>query len=354
MATPPPPDAPLGLALAVVGFSEIPLLLLDGDLSVIAASDSFWEQFDLDPARSLGRHLSQLGRGEWNAPRLRSLLTATADGDAEISAYEMDFKGARCGLRRLVLNARKLAYGGGPNIRVLLAVTDVTAARADLKARDDLLREKALLLQELQHRVANSLQIIASVLLQSARKVQTDESREHLQNAHSRVMSVAALQHQLALTQLGEVELRAYFTKLCTTLAASMIHDPNQLAIEVDADESYCPPDTSISLGLIVTELAINALKHAFPGERRGRITVNYRCSGPNWTLCVSDDGVGMPVGSEPAVPGLGTGIVEALARQLHARVQVESGHPGTRVSIIRAQIAAVETDAAQTAGQAV
>ena len=73
-----------------------------------------------------------------------------------------------------------------------LAVADVTAARAADKLKDDLLREKAILLQEVQHRVANSLQIIASVLLQSARKVQSEETRGHLKDAHNRVMSVAA------------------------------------------------------------------------------------------------------------------------------------------------------------------
>lgn len=346
MAIPPSSDGPLGLALAVVGASAIPLLLLDGNLSIIAASESFWDRFDVDPSRSLGRHVSQLGRGEWNAPRLRSLLVATADGDAEISAYEMDFKGSRHGLRRLVLNARKLNYGAGRDVRILLAITDVTDVLAAAKVKEDLLREQALLLQELHHRVANSLQIVASVLLLSARKVQSEESRGHLQKAHGRVMSVAALQQHLAQTQVGDVDLRAYFTKLCLSLAASMIYDPNQLTIEVDADESSCPPDTSISLGLIVTELTINALKHAFPDERRGRIIVSYECNGPNWALRVHDDGVGMPSGSQPAVPGLGTGIVEALARQLHARVQVESANPGTRVSIVRTQIAAVRTDA--------
>ena len=75
---------------------------------------------------------------------------------------------------------------------------DVTDARIAEKLKDDLLKEKAVLLQELQHRVANSLQIIASVLMQSARRVQSDEARTHLQQAHQRVMSVASLQHHLA------------------------------------------------------------------------------------------------------------------------------------------------------------
>jgi two-component sensor histidine kinase len=331
------------LTLAVVGFSSVPLLLLDDRLSIIAGSESFWTTFDLDPDSGVGRRLSELGDGEWNAPRLHSLLSATISGDAEITAYEMDFQGRRPGIRRLVLKAEKLAYGAGFATRVLLSIDDVTDARADKKVNEDLLREKAVLLRELQHRVANSLQIIASVILQSARKSRSDEARLHLNDAHNRVMSVAALQEQLARSQVTDVELRAYFTQLCSSLGASMIHDHDLITIEVDSQESYCAPDVSISLGLIVTELTINALKHAFLEGRRGRILVGYRCDGPAWTLSVEDDGIGMPVGSALARPGLGTSIVDALARQLGARVQLESALPGTRVLIILAGSAGIE-----------
>src|ERR1700676_2762216 len=102
-----------------------------------------------------------------------------------------------------------------------------------------------------------------------------------------------------------------------------MIRAPNQLTLEVTADESVASADVSVSLGLIVTELVINALKHGFPGRRRGKIMVGYRSRGPAWTLSVGDNGVGMPKDASSAKPGLGTSIVGALAQQLDARVQV-------------------------------
>ncbi|MGO7668364.1 histidine kinase dimerization/phosphoacceptor domain -containing protein, partial [Rhizobium ruizarguesonis] len=77
------------------------------------------------------------------------------------------------------------------------AITDVTDARAEARLKDDLVRDNAILLQEVQHRVANILQIIASVLMQSARRVHSEEARGHLHNAHHLVMSIAALQRQL-------------------------------------------------------------------------------------------------------------------------------------------------------------
>ncbi len=345
-------DGSFALALAVVGSSTAPLVLLDGDLNVIAASASFFTAFQIDPAGAIGESFLALGDGEWNLPRLRSLLTATLSGAAAVEAYEIELKPGQPGALTLLLNARLLAYGDGADVRLLLGITDVTLARADEKLRDDLLREKAILLQEVQHRVANSLQIIASVILQSARKSQSEETRTSLTDAHSRVMSVAALQQQLAASRLGEVALRPYFDQLCVSVAASMIRDHNQLSLRVDCDDSSVDPEVSVSLGLIVTELVINSLKHAFPGGRHGLITVSYQAHGPNWTLAVTDDGVGMPKDAESATPGLGTSIVEALANQLKARVKVVGGHPGTTVSITHSQISAVDADA--MAGKAV
>ena len=354
MAAPTPlhPDGSLNLALAVIGSSTTPLVLLDGDLNVVAASASFFKAFQIDPAGAVGEPFLGLGDGEWKLPRLRSLLTATLSGAAAVEAYEIELKTSDPGPLTLLLNAQLLAYGDGEAVRLLLGITDVTVARADQKLKDDLLREKAILLQEVQHRVANSLQIIASVILQSARKSQSDETRTSLTDAHSRVMSVAALQQQLAVSRLGEVALKPYLDQLCVSVGASMIHDHAQLSLHVDCDDTAVGADISVSLGLIVTELVINSLKHAFPGGRTGRITVSYHAHGPNWTLAVADDGVGMPTDAESQTPGLGTSIVEALANQLKARVQVVGGHPGTTVSVIHTQISAVQSDA--KAGQAV
>ena len=320
--------------LAVIASSNEPLLFLAGDLTIIAASASFCRTFQIDPASVPGRQLSELGAGEWAMPKLISPLKATASGSAEIGAYEIDLvrEGGEPGC--LVLNARKLDDGDSNRVRLLLAVTDVTFARAEARQKDDLIREKAVLLQEVQHRVANSLQIIASLLMQGARKVQSEEVRGHLQDAHQRVLSIAAVQRHLAVSSLNDVALRPYFVQLCESLAVSMIPDTNVLSIEVTVDDSVVEPNKSVSLGLIVTELVINALKHAFPGHARGKIVVDYRSDGTNWSLSVKDDGIGMPTGPRRVKAGLGTGIIEALTKHLGASFQVLASSPGVAVAI--------------------
>ena len=340
MTSPAPLHAEAASTLAVIASSNEPLLFLAADLKVIAVSASFCRTFQIDPASVSGRLLSELGDGEWGMPKLNSLLKATATGNAEIEAYEIELvrkgRDARC----LLVNAHKLDDGDSQPTRLLLAVADVTIARAEARQKDDLLREKAILLQEVQHRVANSLQIIASLLMQSARRVQSEEARGHLHDAHQRVMSIAAVQRHLATSSPGDVALRPYFAQLCESLGASMIHDPRRLSIAVTVDDSVVSANVSISLGLIITELVINALKHAFPHRRHGKITIDYRSDGLDWTLSVRDDGIGMPTGAEKAQPGLGTGIVEALARQMKGVIHVVDANPGTAVTLVHDEAA--------------
>lgn len=330
-----PPIVADSLALAVVVSSDAPTLLLDGHLTVVAGSSSFARAFQLDLQAIKGQSVFALGAKEWDVPQLRTLLELALAGDTGVDAYEMDLRRAGFPVRRLVITARLLDYADRGNVRVLMTASDVTEARLAARLKDDLLREKAVLHQELQHRVANSLQIIASVLLQSARRVPSEDARGYLVDAHSRVMSVAALQQQLAQSRAGDVGLRAYFTDLCASIGASMIQDHDKLSLRVEADDGIATADVSVSLGLIVTELVINALKHAFPGGRGGNIVVGYESDTPDWALTVSDDGVGLPTGEVPAKAGLGTSIVQALAQQIGATVDVADTDPGTRVSIV-------------------
>ena len=338
-------DPSVSLALAMVCSSPSPLLMLDGDFNIVAASASFCEAFQIEPSKAVGQPFFSLGAGEWDAPQLRALVAVTASGDAKIDSYEFYLKRPAGPSRCLMLNVRKLAYGECRNTRLLVAVDDVTEMRA-LRARDrDLARDNALLMQEVRHRVANSLQIIASVMMMNARRTSSEETRGHLRDAHNRVMSVADLQQQLAVSTLGNVSINAYLTRLCATISASMIGNPEDLSIVVTAPDVFVDAEESVSFGLIVTELVINALKHGFPEGACGRIDVEYAAAGPQWTLSVADTGAGFPGGTAPLVGGLGTSIVQALARQLRARVDVAGLNPGTKVSIVHTMVAPLEHD---------
>lgn len=336
LANPHHPEPATSLALALIASSRAPLLLLSSELAVIGASRSFCNTFDINPKKVDGVRLAMLGRGEWNVPQLMSLLKATFAGNAKVDAYEMELNRDGAAPACVILNAHLLAYDEDRPL-VILTITDVTSARLSEKIKDGLVLEKQVLLQELQHRVANSLQIIASVLMQSARRVRSEETRGHLHDAHRRVMSIATLQKQLAVSSDERVELLKYFQDLCASIGASMIDDEERIVLTATADGSAASANVSVSLGLIVTELVINALKHAFPGtDQTGVIDVDYSEQGKGFKLTVADNGAGMAAGNGKGKPGLGTGIVDALAKQLGATVETKDTAPGTEVSVVR------------------
>jgi two-component sensor histidine kinase len=328
------------LAEAIVDAIREPLLVLDPDLRVIAASRSFYRTFAVMPRKTEGRLLFELGDGQWNIPGLRTVLEDIIPKRRTVEAYEVEHEFPSIGQRVMLLNARRVFDEDGTASAILLAIEDVTRRRQAEHEKDDLLQQKEILLQEMQHRVANSLQIIASILLLKARTVQSEETRLHLQDAHQRVMSVATVQQQLHASGLNErIEIGPYLCKLCDSLAASMIGERRPLSIKVQASSGGAVSSEAVSLGLIVTELVINALKHGFQGEEQGEILVSYGAQASGWRLSVSDNGAGVQdADGEPPHTGLGTSIVEALAQQLKATVEKSSGPEGTSVTITAAE----------------
>jgi two-component sensor histidine kinase len=329
------------LAHAIVDTVREPLVVLDDELRVVAASRSFYLTFKVNRDETQGRLLFELGDGAWDIPKLRLLLGKIIPERGEMEDYEVDHDFPDIGHRTMLLNARKVFYEAGSHANIiLLGIEDVTGKRTLEREKDELLRQKDVLLDEIQHRVTNSLQIIASIILLKAKSVDSEETRRHLQDAHSRVISVAAVQQHLhASAAIGSMEMQPYLTRLCEALSNSMIGEDQPVILKVVSEGGIATCRNAESLGLIVTELVINSLKYAFKGSgENGQIIVSYEVAGTDWKLSVADNGVGKPDGvfAQPK-SGLGTGIVKALANQLEAQVETVSDGRGTTVSITHA-----------------
>jgi two-component sensor histidine kinase len=341
------------LAQGIVDTVREPVLVLDKELRVITASRSFYSGFKVSPKDTEGRLLYALGDGQWDIPKLRVLLEKIIPEKGVMEGYEVEHEFPSLGQRTMCLNARQVFHEGSTNTTILLGMEDITDRRNLEREKDELLLQKEVLLEELQHRVANSLQIIASILLMKARAVQSEETRLHLQDAHKRVLSIAAVQKQLHGSGAnGSIEIKPYLARLCETLAISMIGDSRPILLKVVGEGGRATSRQAESLGLIVTELVMNALKHAFPHEKaEGQITVAYDVAGTDWKLSVSDNGMGKSHGaSAPGKSGLGTGIVKALSHQLEAQVATEAGPDGTTVSITHATFRAKPAQTVQVA----
>lgn len=328
------------LAQGIVDTVREPVLVLDKELRVIAASRSFYSAFKVSSEDTRGELLYALGDGQWDIPALRVLLEKIIPEKGVMEGYEVQHEFPGLGHRTMHLNARQVFYEGGAGTTILLGMEDVTARIVLEREKDELLKQKDMLLEELQHRIANSLQIIASIILLKARAVQSEETRLHLEDAHKRVMSIAEVQKQLHASGVGGIiEIAPYLSRLCETLAASMIGDTRPIMLKMAGEGGSASSRQAESLGLIVTELVMNALKHAFPDAKtKGQITVSYDRHGTNWRLSVSDNGIGKPEsGFAAGKTGLGTGIIKALSHQLDAQVETVAGSEGTTVSVTHA-----------------
>lgn len=204
---------------------------------------------------------------------------------------------------------------------------------ADLRR---LLCDREARLVEMSHRIANNLQIVASLLLVKARRAECAELKADLMDAHCRVMSVAAMQSQVSVDRGHEtIDIGRYLVRLCGTLTEAMLSDPARIDVSVDAPNARFSGEEAVNLGLIVTELLLNSIKHAFPDRSHGSIRVAFAAKDDKWTLSVEDDGVGaVKTTAASDRYGLGTGIVDALAASLGAVVVRTFGRKGVRVAV--------------------
>ena len=213
---------------------------------------------------------------------------------------------------------------------------DISDRKAIETAMQASLREKDVLLREIHHRVKNNLQVIASLLhLQSARMT-SDEVRRAFDESDDRIQSMA-LVHQLLYTsrRLASIDFGRYLANLVERLGRSFGVEPDQIEFHISAADIRLDVDSAILLGLMVNELVSNALKHAFPGDRSGRVDISLRrADDGGLALTVEDDGIGLPAATRlDTSRSLGLQIVHTLASQLHGTVEVGRTH-GTKISI--------------------
>jgi two-component sensor histidine kinase/ActR/RegA family two-component response regulator len=195
------------------------------------------------------------------------------------------------------------------------------------QALRDSLKEKVALLKEVHHRVKNNLQIVASLLNLQANRTQNPQVANVLLDTRNRVGSMALLHETLYSSgNLARINFHAYVEALSRQLLSSFGPAAAHVSVQSQAARIGLPLEHSVPCGLIINELVSNCLKHAFPDERAGKVKVVVRAiEGQRLLLSVSDDGVGLPSGLDPAdTSTLGLQLVSNLAQQLGGRWTVE------------------------------
>jgi chemotaxis protein methyltransferase CheR len=310
------------------------LLVLDSNLTIRFANHAFCDKFSVAPEHTVGRKLYELGNGQWNIPELRSLIENVLSRRATIEAFEVDRVFPSIGRRVMVLNARKIHRADKHKQQMLLAIEDVTEQRRTEHEHAAVHERIAVLLQELGHRIKNSLQIIVSMVSLEARNHKSGEGKAALERVSHRIAALGRLYSMLGETNsVEEVDAASYLEALCRDLIESVQKENGtSIALKTDIESEPLPVDRAIPLGLIVNELVTNAVKYAFPSETRGTVLVTLKRIPGELRLTVADDGKG--VDPRRADSGIGSRLVEIFARQLGGQVERESGNKGTIVCL--------------------
>jgi two-component sensor histidine kinase len=311
------------------------LLVLEPDLTIGFANRSFCHTFEAAPEETVGQKLYELGNGQWDIPGLRTALESIISGRTTIEAFEVDQFFPSIGRRVMMLNARKVYRPGNKIQQILLAIEDVTE-RVRLEREHAIAHERiGMLMQELTHRVKNSLQIIASMVMIEARSHKSGEGKAALERVSHRISALGQLYSKLSKANTVEaVDAAAYLDELCRDLIGSVHKEGGtSIMLKSDIESVLLPTDRAIPIGLIVNELVTNAVKYAFPGESSGTVKVALKRAPGELRLTVADDGKG--VDPRRADSGLGGRLVESFARQLGGQVERGSGTEGTTVHVI-------------------
>ncbi|MES1974399.1 MAG: histidine kinase dimerization/phosphoacceptor domain -containing protein [Pseudomonadota bacterium] len=232
----------------------------------------------------------------------------------------------------------------GPDFFDLLASAfDQVLARAALErdkaAAEELLRASnarlAALLSEVNHRVANSLQLVSSMVSMQASALDDPAAQAALGDTQRRIAAIAQVHRRLYTSDnVEQVDMAEYLGALVEDLGGAWSGTGTRCLLSISADPIRLATDRAVSLGVIVTELVSNACKYAYPAAS-GEVRISLQRDGAqHFRLTVEDDGVGIPPGAAPHGTGLGTRLIRAMAKSLQSAVDYDRGHGGVRATL--------------------
>ena len=274
------------------------------------------------------------------APLLRSLFTLVAGAALVLALSSL---AALLLSRRLTgaahaLAVRAEAVGRGHDVeavnsgllefsvidRALDGATDAVKERAKLTNElVEAVQQKDMLFREVNHRVKNSLQLVASLLNLQRNSIRDPEARRQFEEAAARINTVARVHQRLYRDErLDRVGLHLLISELCEEL--EQLNPQGGVRVECEADEIFLPTDRVIPIALILNELVVNAFKHGFAAGQSGSIRVECRRSSDGIRLTISDNGANLSRDFDPSQSeGLGMKMINALARQLRAKFEI-------------------------------
>lgn len=327
-------EAQRRLAQGMIDTVRSPLLVLDTELRIVAASQSFFSVFQETPDETIGRRLWDLGNGQWASPELVHQLTNIIPLNNTLSDYEVRHHFPKIGDRAILLNARGIVQENGKVDTLLLAMEDVTQRRAAEGSQQAALMGSQRLLEELNHRVMNTLTTISALITLESRALEDAAGQQAFKRMSERISTVGALYRNLMQTDsVDSVEAADYLETIARDALRSIGALKDRIELATELAPLVLTTRTAVPLGLIVNELVTNSIKYAFPDRDKGVIGVNLEEADNSAQLTVWDDGVGIDPTAEIR-SGRGQRLIEIFVQQVGGKIERDSSSNGTRHSI--------------------
>ncbi|MEJ0023108.1 MAG: PAS domain-containing protein [Alphaproteobacteria bacterium] len=316
------------LTQSIVDTIRDPLVVLEADMTIVIASQAFLTMFETTQAETRGRRVSDLGQHQWDVPALTNLMEKVLPNDAPIESFEIENDFPGLGRRVFNLNARKVSQPGNHAHRMLLVFEDIT----DRKQRE---RDAIMLTNEISHRIKNNLQIVVGLIAYES-KWTAAPCVQGYKAMQGRIGAIAELYDLISHSTRGPtVAVDGYLRGIAKAMSAS-VGAGSGIDIRTEAEALEIDSDRAVPFGLLVNELATNAIKHAFPSGK-GQIVFGLKQIDAEIELTVADDGIGMPEGALVRAPGKhGADYVAIFVRQLGGRILAPTAptSPGTIIKV--------------------
>jgi PAS domain S-box-containing protein len=325
-------DEASSLMTAIVEHSCDLIVVCGGDSKMIYISPMCITLLGVDASELMGRPGTEIVAPE-DREEVARLFARTEDKTTLPSTVRCRRKDGS--LVWMEARAARLRASSAAQPMTVLTLHNITAQREHEEQMAASLREKEVLLREIHHRVKNNLQVIQSLLRMRARLLSEGEARAAMESTVQRIHAMSlAHEHLYQREDLARLSLSNYLRDLFNRVVASSSVQPNQIQLHLDIEERSLTLELAIPFGLLVNELIANSLKHAFPGGRRGTVTISVHRVDGAVRMVIADDGVGLPEHFDMnACPSMGLKLAASLSHQLGGSLRFSSQN-GCRVEM--------------------
>lgn len=314
------------------------MLMMDSAGRIVLVNAQIEKLFGYTRSELIGQSLEMLLPDRFRAGRSRYPAGLLADGSARPMGADEDLFGLRKDGSEIPIEIGLNPLRTPEGAFVLSSVVDITERKRFEAALQEQLRERDVLLQEIHHRVKNNLQVISSLISLQLGRMSPGRSYDALQECSLRVLAIAHIHEQLYLSRnFARVPFSEYAHNLAAIVFRTTGVSPERVHLQLELEPISIAVDAAIPCGLILSEVLTNALKHGFPHERRGSVRIELRrLDEARLLLAVSDDGVGLPDGFDPArCDSLGMQLIQTLAGQIGGEFTLTSVVGGARFELV-------------------